>query len=154
LDAGLATLAAAVVAGVFGLFRVAATQREANRRPYLTAQLQACIEITDHVATLVTDSDPLAWEMSRRAFWRLYWGSLCLFENREMEDMMIKLGELIPQDPVPDNAIPMTHIRSEAYSLAHVARKMLLKNWRIHSSGLGLKPSNELLPHEVRSKEV
>jgi hypothetical protein len=106
-------------------------QRQKNRQPFLTEQLELCFEASDAAGRLATEPDPAEWEKARREFWRLYWGVLSIVEDPEVEGAMVNLGELVPAQPVNNVELPMTSLHNRSYDLAHAIRRLLLKSWNI-----------------------
>jgi hypothetical protein len=107
------------------------TQRQANRQPFLTKQLELCFEASDAAGRLATESDPVEWEKARSTFWRLYWGVLSIVEDPEVESAMVALGHTVPDHPVKNVELPMTKLQNPSYDLAHSIRRLLLSSWNI-----------------------
>jgi hypothetical protein len=128
-------LNAAVLAALLALVGTLVTswfgQRQKNREPFLMKQLELCFEAADAASRLATESDPVEWEKARRTFWRLYWGALSIVEDPEVEGAMVKLGDLVPPEPITDVQLPMKSLQDHSYELAHAIRRLLLKSWNI-----------------------
>jgi hypothetical protein len=129
-------LNAAVLASLLALVGTLLTswfgQRQKNREPFLTKQLELCFEASDAASRLATEANPVEWEKARRTFWRLYWGVLSIVEDPEVEGAMVKLGDLVPPQPVDNVKLPMTLLQDQSYELAHAIRRLLLKSWKIN----------------------
>ncbi|MGE3304240.1 MAG: hypothetical protein AB7M12_14135 [Hyphomonadaceae bacterium] len=134
----LTSLLAAAIASVIGLFRFIAGQRQANRRPYLERQMDAIFDLSNAVATIATNPDPVEWEAARRTFWRYYWGPACIVEDRSIESVLEQLGRFVPKQPAPSDQIPLYQLEDYSYVLAHAARRLILANWKIQSEDLTL----------------
>jgi hypothetical protein len=126
-----AAVFAALLALVGSLFSSWATQRQANREPFLKKQLELCFEASDTAGRLASEPDPVEWEKARRNFWRLYWGVLSIVEDPEVEDAMVKLGGLVPQQPANRAELQLKSLQDRSYGLAHAIRHLLLKSWNI-----------------------
>lgn len=119
-------------------------QAEANKRPFLEKQLEICIEASDVVSRLATETGPERWEKVRATFWHLYWGRLALVEDREVEDGMKKFGELLPKGPVSKEMLPLESLELPSLRLAHTARNLILRSWNVELEPLrGEEPSSE-----------
>jgi hypothetical protein len=105
---------------------VATRQMNAARlQPFRQKQFELYIEATAAAGRLASETDGEEWEKARTNFWRLYWGPLCIVEDSRVETAMVRLGELIPQEPipvVPERRKLMIKIKPLALELAHAAR--------------------------------
>jgi hypothetical protein len=110
---------------------VRATQRQANREPFLKKQLELCYEASDAAGRLASEPDPVEWEKARRNFWRLYWGVLSIVEDPEVEDAMVRLDGLVPKQPDSKADLQLRSLQDRSYELAHAVRHLLLKSWNI-----------------------
>lgn len=111
-------------------------QRQANRQPFLRKQLDLCFQATESAARLAAEVDPKEWEKARVIFWRLYWGTLCIVENRDVERAMYDLGLLIPSGPAEQLALPLSTLGKPSLRLAHAVRDLILKSWKIRLPAL------------------
>jgi len=127
-----AAVFAALLALVGTLATSWVTQRQGNRQPFLTKQLELCFEASDAAGRLATEPDPVEWEKARRTFWRLYWGVLSIVEDPKVEDAMVTLGHLVPDHPVNNVDLPMKSLQRSSYDLAHAIRRLLLNSWNIN----------------------
>ena len=143
----LATLAGwigSIGAFVWGVYTYGDKRAQDNKSPFLKQQLDLCFRASEVVATLTTEGNPEKWDEARHEFWRLYYGTLCIVENREVADAVIALGKLIPRPEQPrPGQLPITDLefRSASILLAREARKLILAAWRIK-----LDPATERIP--------
>ncbi len=114
-----------------GIWQFSVQQGQANRQPFLEKQLEVGFEATSAAATLASDTDPVEWEKARRAFWKLYWGTLSIVEDRKVEDAMVELGKLVPPVPVQNPVLPMESLQLPSLALAHAMRDLMLASWKI-----------------------
>jgi len=131
-----ATIGAAVITAAFGIWQFRTQQRQANRLPFLQKQLDLCFEVTDALAYLATETDPIRWEEARKTFWRLYWGSLSIVEDAAIESLMVEIGRDVPPLPVEAPKLPMTKLQNSSYRLAHAARSLMKRSWNIELPAL------------------
>jgi hypothetical protein len=132
----LSTLIAAaggVAAFLVGVYQYADKKRQSNIEPFLKEQLRLCMEASDAVARLAVEEND-KWDEARRDFWRLYFGILCVVEDREVARAMIAIGERIPKPESPRPAV--TPISDEALckdsiELAHKVRRLILASWQV-----------------------
>jgi hypothetical protein len=127
----LATLVAAVLTALVGIWQFRNQRQQSNRQPFLEKQLALCFEASDTAARLATETNREAWEQARLRFWRLYWGALCIVEDRDVERAMENLGELVPNHAVSDPNLPMKFLEDPSLKLAHAARILILKSWNV-----------------------
>ena len=81
------------------------TSKQKNLEPFLKTQLEFTLKATDSLASLAVETDPAKWEESRKTFWKLYWGSLAIVEDKEVERAMVRAGTLVPKLPVASPAL-------------------------------------------------
>lgn len=116
-----------------GAWQFTLQQQQANRAPFLKEQLQLSFSAVEAVATLASETDPVAWEQARKTFWRLYWGPLSVVEDREVEAQMVALGKLVPppQQAITAADLPMDALQIPSLKLAQSVRELLLKSWGV-----------------------
>ncbi len=107
------------------------TSKQKNLEPFLKAQLDFTLKATESMATLAVETDPAKWEEARRAFQKLYWGTLTVVESKELEAAMICVNKLIPPGKVEDIQLPVTTLQVPSYFLALTARNFLMDSWKI-----------------------
>jgi hypothetical protein len=77
---------------------------------------------------LASETNEDEWEKARTTFWRLYWGPLCIVEDKDVERRMVELGELVPQEPLSpdtneeDRSNLRASLKSPSLRLARAAR--------------------------------
>jgi len=120
---------ALITAGI-GIYQYADQRAQANRQPFLEKQLALSFEASDAAAQLATETDPVKWELSRKNFWRLYWGPLGIVEDRGVEAAMVRLGQVVPRDATTP-ALPMTELQRPSLELAHAVRELVLRSWNV-----------------------
>jgi hypothetical protein len=120
-----------LLTAALGIWQFTSQQSQANRQPFLQKQLELSFQATETAARLATETDPAEWEKARITFWRLYWGPLSIVEDREVEEAMVKLGELVPAQPLQAPQLPMTSLQVRSYRLAHAVRNLVLNSWNV-----------------------
>ena len=115
-----------------GIWQYADKKAQSNREPFLRMQLKISFEASEIAARLATETDPERWEEARKAFWRLYWGTLGIVENREVEAAMVALGNLVPAHPGAPAELPMEALQIPSLTLAHKTRDLVLNSWDVH----------------------
>ncbi len=113
-----------------GIWQFSSQQAQSNRVPFLTEQLKLCFEASDTAARLATETDPTKWEEARKNFWRLYWGTLGIVEDRAVEAAMVKLGTIVPPEP-GSYALRMKSLETPSLELAHATRDLILASWKV-----------------------
>jgi len=120
-----------IVTILVGIWQFSSQQGQSNRQPFLEKQLEIGFEATTAAATLASETDPVEWEKARKAFWRLYWGSLSIVEDRRVENAMAALGQIVPERPDPFAALPMEALQLPSLELAHAIRDLMISSWKI-----------------------
>src|SRR5580700_9118977 len=87
--AAASVVVAACVTAVVGLMQFRKQLQQSNRQPFLQKQLDLCFAASATVAKLATEINPKEWETARLQFWQLYWGTLCIVEDHEVETAMV-----------------------------------------------------------------
>jgi hypothetical protein len=126
---------AAVVPWLISLFTIGTTlwvatqQMKAGRlQPFRQKQLDLYIQATEAAGRLASETNEDEWEKARTTFWRLYWGPLCIVEDKDVERRMVELGELVPQEPLSpdtneeDRSNLRASLKSPSLRLARAAR--------------------------------
>lgn len=134
--AAFVALAGTLATVLWTAWRFLLEQRQANRRPFLEKQLELCFQATEAAARLASEVDVAEWEKARLVFWRLYWGALCIVEDRKVARAMVELGNLVPREPVSSPALPMRTLEQLSLRLAHTMRDLILGSWQIHLAPL------------------
>jgi hypothetical protein len=126
--------------GFSGIWQFSTQRQQSNRQPFLQKQLDLCFEASETAARLATETNKEEWVKARLAFWRLYWGTLCIVEDRDVESAMVKLGKLVLDEPAPQPSLPMKSLEAPSLKLAHAARILILKSWNVRLRALkGMK---------------
>jgi hypothetical protein len=93
----------AVITFLFGVWRYVDAKWRESRKTFLERQFALYFQATKLASELATmaEADPSRDEKVR-AFWRLYWGELCIVEDSGVEDAMEAFGEAlaIPTRPL------------------------------------------------------
>jgi hypothetical protein len=148
IDAGISILTlipwlASVGAFVYGVWQYSDKKSQSNKEPFLKEQFQLCFRASDAAARLTSETDAKKWDEARLEFWRLYYGTLCIVESREVEKAMEDLGDRIPPPgaPVPEK-LPLggDEFRDLSINLAHAARRLILRSWKIDLGRLAGEP--------------
>ena len=64
-------------------------------KPFLAERQTLYGEAIRAAATLATSKDPADLSKSGETFWRLYWGPLATVESREIEALMVRMGQCL-----------------------------------------------------------
>ncbi|HEX4638682.1 MAG TPA: hypothetical protein VH170_04275 [Chthoniobacterales bacterium] len=141
----VATLIAVAVA----LFQYRNSKKEEFRKRFWEEQYALYSKAVSAAALIATAKDFHSIAAAREEFWRLYWGALCMVEDREVEAAMVDFGEVLAEAekagdisdrPATGNA--RTKFRDAAYYLAHSMRESLSRTWQPVDLGKlsGLRP--------------
>lgn len=130
-----------------GAWQYNMTSKQRNLEPFLKAQMEYTLKATEAVASMAVETDPIKWDESRKAFWKLYWGALTTVESKELEAAMICVGKFVPKGPKETIKLPVEALNTPSYFLALTARNFLMESWQIELPALaagkdGAKASN------------
>jgi hypothetical protein len=130
-----------LVTVVVGVWQFTNQQQQSNRQPFLQKQLELCFATSDTAARLATETEQVEWEKARLKFWQLYWGTLSIVEDINVEGAMVELGRLVPDHPVAQTNLPMKSLEQPSLKLAHAARTLILASWKVDLPPLkGMEP--------------
>ncbi len=119
---------AAAVAGLYWNFHNA---KELRKQPFLTKQLELCLEASQIVSILATTKSQETFDRAHTRFLELYWGPLAIVENDEVEAAMVKCGEELATLVADGVQLPLDRLQIPSHELAKAVRKLILKAWRI-----------------------
>jgi len=97
--------------------------------------LDGCFRVSEAAANLAIETDPTKWDDARHTFWLLYWGTLSIVEDPDVEKAMVEFGKRIPTSPVEELTLPVSQLRKPSYDLAHAFRDLVLRSWKIKDLG-------------------
>jgi hypothetical protein len=110
-----------------------------SREPFLKKQFDLCFEASNYAAQLATEGDPDKWDAARREFWRLYYGPLCVVEDKSVAQAMMAVGDLLPEADFPrPDTVPITDeaYRNASIKLARTVRTLIRDAWGVHLGSL------------------
>lgn len=91
---------------------------------FLSKRLELYFEATTCAATIATSQDENEVEAAKKRFWILYWGPMCVIEDKRVEKVMMDFGEALT---IGDRSA----LQAVVYQLAHTCRNSLASDWRI-----------------------
>jgi len=122
--------------------------------------LNLCREASDTVATLAsiaprpsanvlspTEKIEDAWQLARIRFEQLYWGSLAIVENKNVEAEMVAFRQvLIPlESEIRAGSLtdlPRASLQRAALNIAHACRDLISESWQLELPTLPGKQLN------------
>jgi hypothetical protein len=117
-----------------------------QKKPFREAQLQLCQDASEAAATLASltpqvkasPSGPSegAWENARARFEQLYWGSLAVVENDDVEARMVDFRERLMACENEIRAGTLDEqkrlkLQQDALRIAHACRALIAEGWRL-----------------------
>ena len=108
---------------LYTIVKDARTRRIEAQKPHLERQLKLYTEACQVTVCLATSSEQGKKEEAAKRFWELYWGELCMVEDRGVEQAMAKFGEAL------NGNVEQEALKDSCYDLAHAFRKSLEKTW-------------------------
>lgn len=125
-----------IIVFVIGLYKYHRSNEISFRKPFWERQFALYEEAASAAATLATTDDEAQWHAARNAFWRLYYGPLCLVEDNAVLNAMWVFGDSLKRlgnDPA-DRFV----LEKLAYRLAEACRDSIRTDWQV--------PLDELKP--------
>lgn len=115
----------AAVGLIVSIFQFSATQKQANKRPFLEKQFDLCFEASNVAATLSTTSDERKFAIALGDFWRLYWGGLAIVEDSKVEKAMVEFGTA--NSPIENNPV----LLNLPLKISKSCRNLILDQWDV-----------------------
>lgn len=81
-----------IIAGGSALWRYYETTGNEFQKPLWIRETELLFETSEVVATLASSTDPKELEKATARFWILYYGPLCIVENKELAEAMKEFG--------------------------------------------------------------
>jgi hypothetical protein len=147
----IASVIGAVIVGAATAYTYFDTANREVEKPFNDAQLRLCIDASDvaaHVASVPPSERDDRWMPARMRFEELYWGSLAIVENANVEGMMVRFRNLLlpMETKVRANTlsdIERRQLQNAALNIAHACRALVSKTWRLRLPTLSGKPTTE-----------
>lgn len=121
----------AVIAFLFGVFKYVDAKRRESRKGFLEKQLELYFKATKlgaEIATLPLEATER--EAKLKEFRLLYWGELCIVEDRQVEGAMIAFQAALDRpDADKKDGDGVTPLQSASYDLAHACRDSVRRGW-------------------------
>jgi hypothetical protein len=137
----LITVAGGVLVGIGAVLSYVDTANREIKKSYAEKRLSLCIDASDSAATLADreyGAPPSnSWNMARARFETLYWGSLAIFENTDVESKYVGFRKLlvIPAQSESD----VYTLRQAALAVSHACRRLVSEAWTLDLSVLKSK---------------
>jgi hypothetical protein len=118
-------------AALLGLYWNFHNAKELRKQPFLTKQLELCLEASQVVSILATTKSRETFDRVHTRFLELYWGPLAIVENDEVEAAMVRCGDKLAKLASGGVQLPLNRLQIPSHELAKAVRKLILKAWRI-----------------------
>jgi hypothetical protein len=115
-----------------GVERQERTARLEAQKPFFSQRQELYGDATRTVAQLATSRDPVALKKAEDTFWLLYWGPLASVESKEVEMLMVQMGNCLRN---PDCS--KTEKEQISVALAQQIRKESAESWQVSLPDLG-----------------
>ena len=107
----------------YTIIKDARTRRIETQKPHLERQLKLYTEACQAAVCLATSTNAEHKAAAEKRFWELYWGELCMVENRGVERAMKAFGDTLKRKAEQND------LQSASYELAHALRRSLEGSW-------------------------
>ncbi len=123
---------------IIGAIKFAKEKKREFQRRFFEEQLKIFSEVLDNSAILLayekTDDE---YKLATKNFKRLFWGKMCLVEDKDVEAKMCKFDLLLDNYNTQDDFNEARKIKSDLHeaqlSLSHTCRNSCLRTWRIEN---------------------
>jgi hypothetical protein len=131
----------AAISLVAGAVQYSETRQRETKQPFLTRQLELYREVSNLTGALSTRAKgDSGFEEAQTRFWTLYYGELCLFEDREVAQAMVAYGNVL-WDYTKTGKNHEVELQTLALKLNDACRYSLSKAWGVQ---LGELPKMKL----------
>lgn len=121
----------AVISLVAGAVQYSETRQRETKQPFLTRQLELYREVSNLTGILSTKAKGEAgFEEAQVRFWTLYYGELCLFEDREVAQAIVNFGKVL-WDYTKTGKNQEVEIQTRALKLNDACRYSLSRAWGV-----------------------
>lgn len=127
----LIALTGVILAALLGLYWNFRNAKELRKQPFLSKQLELCLEASNVAATLATTRSKEVFDIAHARFLELFWGPLSIVENEEVALAMCNFEQAVQLSLVGGSSLPLTDLEVPSYELAMTVRKLILEAWRI-----------------------
>lgn len=146
ISVGLVAQLVAFAGLIFTAIRFVNEKKREFQRKFFEEQLKTYTEAVDCSAGIsIHKKSENEYRMARDGFRRLFWGKMCIVEDKDVEKKMVEFSGVLDQYDVEENLAKADkirkHLRQIGLELAHTCRNSSLNTWKI-GSGL-LKKSND-----------
>jgi hypothetical protein len=129
----ITTVIGGIIVGVGAVVSYVDTANREIKKAYNEKKLSECVEASDVAATL-TDrplgSQPSdAWNKAHARFEILYWGSLAMFEDSNVESAYVSFRQMLNTESKSQAAV--TQLQQAALTVSHACRELVSDTWTL-----------------------
>jgi hypothetical protein len=158
--AKLGSMIGGIIVAIAAVIAYYETATREQKKPFREAQLNLCREASDTAATLAsiiprpalspaapTDKIEDPWGVARVRFEQLYWGSLAIVEDLDVEEKMVIFLKLLLANEKEIRAGALVanksgELQQAALRISHACRALVSQSWRLELPLLPGKQSN------------
>lgn len=110
------------------------TSNREYQKPFYDKQFKLYTEATQAASTLATSLDKAERDKAYQKFWHLYWGEMCMVEDRKVEIGMRAFGDQLRvhgPDFSPRTMDELSELQQRSFLLAHSCRESLVAAWPV-----------------------
>ncbi len=109
-----------------GVARQETTALIEAQKPFLAQRQDLYGQAVKAVAQLASSEDPTVLKDAEATFWALYWGPLATVESRQVEEIMVKMGQCLR-----DTGCGPAGRQAHSLALAHAVRQESADAWNV-----------------------
>jgi hypothetical protein len=127
---------------IFGVIKYSMEKKKDFQRRFFEEQLKVYSEAVDCAAIIpLYDKTEAEYKKAIINFRRLYWGKMCIVEDKKVEAAMFKFNLLLDQydkeNDKTENILINKNIQKAGLTLAHACRNSCLNTWGINTDFKG-----------------
>ncbi|MEO6174037.1 MAG: hypothetical protein ABIP27_02695 [Flavobacterium circumlabens] len=117
---------------IFGVLKFAQEKKREFQKRFFEEQLKVFSEVIDNTAViLVYEKKDQEYNVAVKNFKRLYWGKMCLVEDKEVEAKMCNFSNLLDIYNESDSKALKSDLKKAQLNLAHTFRNSFLNTWKV-----------------------
>jgi hypothetical protein len=143
MDKDIATIIGAVISTIgaitgflIGFLQFNKTKRDELKKRYWEEQILIYKETCDVIGAIASAEKIAEVETERKRFRQLFWGTMCLVENKEVAKAMVDYGNQLDLWESGEKKSPL--LKDLAVTIAHKCRESLDETWNPANKKRGL----------------
>jgi len=154
---GLATVSVALLTMIIGIYQYASKKDEDFKKVIWEERKKLYMELLDYTSKIAIAGDFNSEDCvaNRKEFWSMYWGRLCVMEDKEVLAAIINYGDKLEQVEQVKVDLEHSDLENLSYLLAEACRNSLIKTWQpVKFENLGHLPYRSTKNEKIIDSEA